>query len=77
MTYQDQVKKELIEQLEKVNMRLQILDMIENKLLKMKELGGRVVEEDLTEKEIEDINKQVQELIAEVELLDSEPTELS
>lgn len=77
MTEQDGAKKELIEQLEKVNMRLQILDMIENKLLKMKELGGRVVEEDLTEKEIEDINKQVQELVAEVDLLDSEPTELS
>ena len=77
MTQQDGAKKQLIEQLKKVNMRLQILDMIENKLLKMKELGGRVVEEDLTEKEIEDINKQVQELVAEVDLLDSEPTELS
>ena len=77
MTEQDGAKKELIEQLQKVNMRLQILDMIENKLLKMKELAGRVVEEDLTEKEIEDINKQVQVLVAEVDLLDSEPTELS
>ena len=77
MTEQDQAKKQLIEQLKKVNMRLQILDMIENKLLKMKELAGRVIEEDLTEKEIQDINKQVQELVAEVDLLDSEPTELS
>ena len=77
MTEQDGAKKELIEQLQKVNMRLQILDMIENKLLKMKELAGRVVEEDLTEKKIEDINKQVQELVAEVDLLDSEPKELS
>ena len=58
MTEQDGAKKQLIEQLKKVNMRLQILDMIENKLLKMKELAQRVVEEDLTEKEIEDINKQ-------------------
>ena len=77
MTEQDQASKKLIEQLEKVNIRLQILDMIENKLLKMKELAQRVVEEDLTEKEIEDINKQVQKLVAEVKLLDSEPTELS
>ena len=38
MTEQDGAKKQLIEQLKKVNMRLQILDMIENKLLKMKEL---------------------------------------
>ena len=77
MTEQDQAKKQLIEQLNKVNMRLQILDMIENKLLKMKDLALRVIEEDLTEKEIQDINEQVQELVAEVDLLDSEPTELS
>ena len=77
MTEQDQGRKKLIEQLGKVNMRLQILDMIENKLLKMRELAQRVVEEDLTEKEIQEINEKVQELVAEVELLDSEPTELS
>ena len=58
-------------------MRLQILDMIENRLLKMRELAERVVGEDLREKEIHGINKQVQVLVAEVELLDSEPTELS
>ncbi len=77
MTEQDQVRKQIEEQLKKVNMRLQILDMIENKLLKMKELAQRVVEEDLTEKETQDINKRVQELVVEVELLDSEPTQLS
>ena len=77
MTYQDQVKKQLIEQLQKVNMRLQILGMIENKLLKMKELAQRVVEEDVTEREIQKINEQIQELVTEVELLDSEPTQLS
>ena len=54
-------------------MKLQILDMIEEKLLKMKDLAERVIEEYLTEKEIEDINKQVQDLVAEVDLLDSEP----
>lgn len=77
MTQQNQAKKQLIEQLNKVNKRLQISDMIEDKLLKMKELAVGVIEEDLTEKEIQDINKQVQELLAEVDLLDSEPTELS
>ena len=77
MIEEDQVKKGLIESLEKVNFRLEILDMIEKKLLEMKELAQRVVEEDLTEKEIHDINKQVQELVTKVDLLDSEPTELS
>ena len=77
MTEEEKVKNQLKEQLEKVNMRLEILDMIEEKLLKMKKLAQRVVEEDLADKEIQDINKQVQELVAEVELLDSEPTQLS
>ena len=77
MTEEDHAKKQLIDQLKKVNMRLQILDIIENKLLRMKELAQRVVEEDLTGKEIQEISKQVQELVAEVDLLDSEPTKLS
>ncbi len=65
------------EQLEKVNLRMQILDMIENKLLKMKGLAQRVIEEDLTEKEIQSIDERVQELVKEVELLDREPTQPS
>ena len=77
MTEQDQGKKQLIEQLKKANLRLEILDMIEDKLLKMKSLAGRVVDEDLTEKEIREINNQVQELGQKVKLLDSEATELS
>ena len=77
MIEEDQVKKGLIQSLEKVNFRLEILDMIEKKLLEMKELAQRVVEEDLTKEEMEELNKQVQELVAEVELLDSKPTELS
>ena len=77
MIEEDEVKKGLIQSLEKVNFRLEILDMIEKKLLEMKELAQRVVEEDLTKEEMEELNKQVQELVAEVELLDSEPTELS
>ena len=43
MTEQDQAKRQLIDQLKKVNMRLQMLDMIEEKLLKMKELAERVI----------------------------------
>ena len=77
MTERDEARKKLIEQLDKVNTRLQILDMIEDKLLNMKKLSQRVIEEDLIEKEIQDINKKVQALVAELELLDSEPTQLS
>lgn len=57
--------------------RFQILDMIEEKLLRMKKLAQIVVNEDLTEKEIRDINNQVQNLVEQVDLLDSEPTQLS
>lgn len=77
MTGQDQARNQLIQQLKKVNFRLEILDMIEDKLLKMKRLAQRVVDEDLTEKEIGEINKQVQGLVEQVKLLDSEATELS
>ncbi len=77
MTEQNQVKRQIEDQLKKVNFRLEILDMIEDKLLSMKKLAQRVVEEDLTEKEIGDINNQVQDLVEQVNLLDSEATELS
>ena len=43
----------------------------------MKNLAQRVVEEELRDEEIEDINNQVQELVADIKLLDSEPTQLS
>lgn len=77
MTEQNQVKRQIEDQIKKVNFRLEILDMIEDKLLSMKKLAERVVEEDLTEKEIGDINNQVQDLVEQVNLLDSEATELS
>lgn len=36
MTEQDQARKQMEDQLKKVNFRLEILDMIEDKLLKMR-----------------------------------------
>ena len=77
MTKQDQAKKQLIDQLEKVKFRLEILDMIEEKLLKMKDLAQRVLDEDLTDKEISKINAEVKNLGEQVGLLDSESTDLS
>lgn len=77
MTQQDRTKKQMEDQLKKVNFRLETLDMIEDKLLRMKRLAQRVVDEVLTEKEVGDINNQVQELGDQVKLLDSEATELS
>ena len=77
MTEQDQIKKKLIEQLDKVKLSLQTLGMIERKLLNIKDLAERVLEEDLTDKEIQELNQQVQALVAEVDLLARQPTQLS
>lgn len=54
-----------------------MLDMIEEKLFQMKELTQRVIDEDLTDEEIQQINEQVQNLGEQVKLLDSEATQLS
>jgi|BioPla2DNA2_1021312.scaffolds.fasta_scaffold29590_2 ppGpp synthetase/RelA/SpoT-type nucleotidyltranferase len=77
MAEQEQIKKHIQEQLEKVNRRLKILDMIEEKLFRMRELAQRVIDEEITDEEIEEINKQVQDLGEQVRLLDSEVTLLS
>ena len=73
----EDIRKQLEKQLEKVNRRLEILDMIEEKLYHMKVLTQRVIDEDLTDEEIREINKEVQNLGEQVILLDSEATQLS
>ncbi len=73
----EDVKKQLEKQLEKVNRRLEILDMIEEKLLCMKVLTQRVIDEDLTDEEILEINMKVNNLGEQVSLLDMQATELS
>ena len=73
----EDVKKQLEKQLEKVNRRLEILDMIEEKLLCMKVLTQRVIDEDLTDEEILEINMEVNNLGEQVSLLDKQVTELS
>ena len=73
----EDVRKQLEKQLEKVNRRLEILDMIEEKLLCMKVLTQRVIDEDLTDEEILEINMEVNNLGEQVSLLDKQVTELS
>ncbi len=73
----EDIKKQLEKQLEKVNIRLEILDMIEGKLLCMKVLTQRVIDEDLTDEEILEINMEVNNLADQVSLLDMQATELS
>lgn len=73
----EDVRKQLEKQLEKVNRRLETLDMIEEKLLCMKVLTQRVINEDLNDEEILEINMEVNNLGEQVSLLDMQATELS
>lgn len=66
MTDKDQARKELEEHLERVKLRIQLLDMIEEKLLQMRELAQRVIDEDLTDEEIQKINNEVKDLEEQV-----------
>ena len=73
----DDIRKQLEKQLEKVNRRLEILDMIEEKLYHMKFLTQRVIDEDITDEEILEINMKANKLGEQVNLLDMQVTELS
>lgn len=77
MTEQGCIKKELEEQLIKVKQRLEILDMLEEKLLKKKELAQRVVDNNLNNEESKKTSIQVKNLEEQVKLLDSQSTQLS
>ena len=74
---EDWTKKELEDQLQEVKQRLEILDMIDGRLFEMKKLAQRVIGEELSEMEIEEINNQVKALEQEVILLDKDSTQLS
>ena len=70
-------KEESQKELNQVNLRLEILDMIKDGLDHMKRLAERVINEDLTDEEMKGLNKQVQGLKEEVILLDNKATVLS
>lgn len=74
---EQEIKEELEKELNQVNIRLEILDMIEDRLIQMKELAERVINGHLTDEEMEKLNKQVQDLKSQVSLLNSEATMLS
>ena len=77
MNEEDLIKQELQAQLEEVKQQLIILGMIEDRLLKIRNLSQKIICEELTEIEIKEINKQVQNLEQQVLLLESKGTKLS
>ncbi len=77
MNTENVTKKELQDELKRIKQRLEILDMIDERLFEMKKLANRVINEELTPKQIKEINKQVKNLEQQVILLDKESTQLS
>lgn len=70
--------REILEKaLSQANDRLNRLDLIEERLLRMRALAQRVAREDLTDYEITMINKEVNDLKEQINLLDKETTSLS
>lgn len=70
-------REELEKELKRVKCRLEILDMIEERLFKMKSLAEKVVDNELGKSEIERINEEVKYLQEQIRLLDAESTDLS
>lgn len=71
MIEQKQLKSQLEEERELVKQRIQIFDMIEERLIRMKGLA-QTVTDDLTPEEIEVISKKVKILEDEINLLSME-----
>lgn len=65
-------KEELKRELQWVKYRLRMLDLIEEKLLKMRTLACLVKDEEMDKEKIEEINKEIQSLAKEVKALDEE-----
>jgi len=67
-------KEELIKELQWVKYRIQILDMIEERLIMMRQLVVEAFENDLSKAEREEIGRQIQKLQQEIMLLEMENT---
>lgn len=64
-------------QLDIINYRIKILDMIQEKLFEMKKLAQRGIDEQLSKKQADNINKELIFLKEQIILLDKENTPLS
>jgi hypothetical protein len=68
----EKVKNHLVYELQWVNYRMQMLDIIEKKLLQMKELAERAKEDELSSQELEALNTKLNNLAVQVNALDEE-----
>ena len=68
----EELKKELERQLAEVNEKIEILDMLDERLLKIKGLLERIERGELDRQEERDIRREIKELEDEVNLLSRE-----
>lgn len=72
MDEKEELKKELQQELQWVRYRQKMLDIMEEKLLIMKQLAEQVKQGNITEGEMEEINARLNGLAEQVRALDSE-----
>ena len=72
MDEKEELKQELQQQLEWVQYRQDMLDIIEEKLLQMKEITKQAQQENLSSEEMEILNAKLNNLAAQVNAIDSE-----
>ena len=71
------IKKLNEQDLERIVQKIELLEMKDSRLAKMKKLGKKVLEENLSSEEIDLIEEEIIGLKAEIQLLEEQPTLLS
>jgi len=72
MDEREELKQELEQELRWVQYRQKMLDIMEEKLFKMREIAGKIKAGNLTKGEIEALNSKLNNLEAQVKAIDSE-----
>ncbi|WP_286908746.1 hypothetical protein [Clostridium sp. UBA1652] len=72
MKENDEIKKKLEEELKWVIYRQKMLDIIEEKLLKMKELATKAKDDNITSEELKNIQINIDKLATQIKALDEE-----
>lgn len=72
MDGKEELKRELEQELLWVQYRQKMLDIIEEKLLQMRQIAEQVRQSNLTEEELEELNARLNNLAVQVRALDSE-----
>ena len=76
MDEKDELRQQLQQELQWVKYRQNMLDIMEEKLLEMREIAVQAKEENLSEVEIEALNARINNLATQVNAIDSESRKL-